>query len=116
MLAGGLLAFDWTVAIMLFWLLASLFFIFSTSAQTCIKGKKSHGGVNDVRFSNRPVRVKRFQTIHQNSFEVTREHTLLFGIGTEALDGASLAARHRFCAHRHCGLGRCRCLELACPD
>ena len=39
----------------------------------------------DVRFSNRPVGVKRFQTIHQNSFEVTREHTLLFGIGTEAL-------------------------------
>ena len=39
----------------------------------------------DVRFSNRPVGVKRFQTIHQNSFEVAREHTLLFGIGTEAL-------------------------------
>jgi hypothetical protein len=39
----------------------------------------------DVRFSNRPVRVKRFQTTHQNSFEVTREHALLFGIGTEAL-------------------------------
>src|SRR6201987_2068632 len=38
-----------------------------------------------VRFSNRPVWVKRFQTIHQNSFEVAREHTLLFGIGTEAL-------------------------------
>src|ERR1700720_2119809 len=39
----------------------------------------------DVRFSNRPVWVKRFQTIHQNSFELAREHTLLFGIGTEAL-------------------------------
>jgi superfamily II helicase len=40
---------------------------------------------SNVRFSNRPVWVKRFQTIHQNSFEVAREHTLLFGIGTEAL-------------------------------
>jgi hypothetical protein len=39
----------------------------------------------NVRFSNRPVRVKRFQTAHQDSFDVTREHTLLFGIGTEAL-------------------------------
>jgi hypothetical protein len=51
MVAGGLLHFDWTVAIMLFWLLASLFF-FSISAQTCIKRKKSHGGVNDVRFGS----------------------------------------------------------------
>ena len=41
--------------------------------------------LRNVRFSNRPVWVKRFQTIHQNSFEVAREHTLLFGIGTEAL-------------------------------
>jgi hypothetical protein len=38
----------------------------------------------DVRFSNRPV-VKRFQTIHQNSVDVAREHMLLFGIGTWAL-------------------------------
>jgi hypothetical protein len=36
----------------------------------------------DVRFSNRPVRVKRFRTIHQNSFEVTRGLVLLYGIGT----------------------------------
>ena len=35
-----------------------------------------------VCFSNRPVRVKRFQTIHQNSFEVTRGLVLLYGIGT----------------------------------
>ena len=36
----------------------------------------------NVCFSNRPVRVKRFQTIHQNSFEVTRGLVLLYGIGT----------------------------------
>jgi superfamily II helicase len=48
-------------------------------------GQKRTLGLRHVRFSNRPVWVKRFQTIHQNSFEVAREHTLLFGIGTEAL-------------------------------
>jgi hypothetical protein len=37
-----------------------------------------------VRFSIRPVRVKRFQTIHHNSVDVAREHTLLFEIGTKA--------------------------------
>jgi hypothetical protein len=51
MVAGSLLNFDWTVAIMLFWLLASLLFIFFISAQTCIRCKKSHSGVNDVRFT-----------------------------------------------------------------
>jgi len=42
----------------------------------------------DVRFSNRPDEVKRFQAIHHNSVEVAREHTLLFGIGTRPLYGA----------------------------
>ena len=37
------------------------------------------------RFSNRPVGVKRFQTIHHYSVEVTRGLVLLFGIGTKAL-------------------------------
>ncbi|MGA9035689.1 MAG: hypothetical protein WB505_08790, partial [Pseudolabrys sp.] len=39
----------------------------------------------DVRFSNRPVRVKRFQTIHRCSVDVAHGLVLLFGIGTKAL-------------------------------
>jgi hypothetical protein len=35
-----------------------------------------------VRFSNRPVGVKRFQTIHDCSVDVTRGLVLLYGIGT----------------------------------
>jgi len=45
-----------------------------------IRAAKSH-----VRFSNRPVGVKRFQTIHQNSVDVVHGLALLFGIGTAAL-------------------------------
>src|SRR5271155_1030134 len=39
----------------------------------------------DVRFSNRPFGVKRFQTIHHYSVDVARGLVLLFGIGTKAL-------------------------------
>jgi hypothetical protein len=39
----------------------------------------------DVRFSNRPVWVKRFQAIHDGGVDVTRGLALLFGIGTKAL-------------------------------
>src|SRR6266571_3654928 len=39
----------------------------------------------DVRFSNRPSGVKRFQTIHHHSVDVARGLVLLFGIGTRAL-------------------------------
>ena len=39
----------------------------------------------DVRFSNRPFGVKRFQTIHQFSVDAARGLVLLFGIGTKAL-------------------------------
>ena len=39
----------------------------------------------DVRFSNRPVGVKRFQTIHGSGVDVTRGLVLLYGIGTSAL-------------------------------
>src|SRR6476646_8785348 len=39
----------------------------------------------DVRFSNRPVGVKRFQTIHRYSVDVSRGLVLLSGIGTKAL-------------------------------
>jgi hypothetical protein len=38
-----------------------------------------------VRFSNRPIGVKRFQTIHRHSVDVARGFALLFGIGTRAL-------------------------------
>src|SRR3989337_4290791 len=39
----------------------------------------------NVRFSNRPFGVKRFQTIHQFSVDAARGLVLLFGIGTKAL-------------------------------
>src|SRR5262245_38181666 len=37
------------------------------------------------RFSNRPFRVKRFQTIHHSSVDVAHGLVLLYGIGTKAL-------------------------------
>src|SRR5262245_2524377 len=47
-------------------------------------GQKPAPGMmpDDVRFSNRPFRVKRFQTIHHYSVDVARGLVLLFGIGT----------------------------------
>ena len=39
---------------------------------------------SNVRFSNRPFGVKRFQTIHQFSVDVARGLVLLSGIGTKA--------------------------------
>src|SRR3977135_3879927 len=41
--------------------------------------------LSNVRFSNRPVGVKRFQTIPRCSVDVARGLALLFGIGTKAL-------------------------------
>ncbi len=38
--------------------------------------------LSDVRFSNRPVGVKRFQTIHDCGVDVTHGLVLLYGIGT----------------------------------
>ena len=38
-----------------------------------------------VRFSNRPVGVKRFQATHRCSVDVAHGLALLFGIGTKAL-------------------------------
>src|SRR5213078_739552 len=38
-----------------------------------------------VVFSNRPFRVKHFQTFHRCSVDVSHGLALLFGIGTEAL-------------------------------
>ena len=40
---------------------------------------------SDGRFSNRPFRVKRFQTVHHYSVDVAHGLVLLFGIGTKAL-------------------------------
>jgi hypothetical protein len=37
---------------------------------------------SDVRFSNRPVGVKRFQTIHDSGIGVARGLALLYGIDT----------------------------------
>src|SRR2546429_6594994 len=45
--------------------------------RACIHEARSH-----VRFSNRPFRVKRFQTIHHYSVDVAHGLVLLFGIGT----------------------------------
>src|SRR5262249_60221599 len=39
----------------------------------------------DVRFSNRPSRVKHFQAIHHFSVDVAHRLALLFGLGTWAL-------------------------------
>ena len=41
--------------------------------------------VGNVRFSNRPFEVKRFQTIHRHSVDVARGLALLSGLGTWAL-------------------------------
>jgi hypothetical protein len=38
--------------------------------------------IRDVRFSNRPFGVKRFQTIHDCGVDVARGLVLLSGIGT----------------------------------
>jgi hypothetical protein len=45
----------------------------------------AEGGFLNVRFSNRPVGVKHFQTIHRFSVNVARGLVLLSGIGTKAL-------------------------------
>src|SRR5881394_4244512 len=47
----------------------------------------------DVRFSNRPFRVKHFQTFHRCSVDVSHGLALLFGIGTEALPSWSPRTR-----------------------
>ena len=39
----------------------------------------------ELAFSNRPIEVKRFQTIHHHSVDVARGVVLLFGIGARAL-------------------------------
>src|ERR1700741_1175972 len=41
--------------------------------------------VKNVRFSNRPIGVKRFQAVQRCSVDVARGLALLYGIGTSAL-------------------------------
>ena len=53
----------------------------------------STGGGLNVRFSNRPFGVKRFQTIRHCSVDVARGLVLLFGIGTRALPSWDSRAR-----------------------
>src|ERR1700690_3823677 len=58
-------------------------------SRQCVPGVLVMGQVSghsaNVRFSNRPFGVKRFQTIHQGSVDIAHGLALLFGIGTEAL-------------------------------
>ena len=59
---------------------------FRTVSHVCLLHKTDIKLVTrNVRFSNRPVWVKRFQTIHHCSVDVARGLVLLFGIGTKAL-------------------------------
>jgi len=41
--------------------------------------------IRNVRFSNRPFGVKRFQTIHHYGVDVAHGLVLLYGIGTKAV-------------------------------
>ena len=50
-----------------------------------IAGPAASPSQKDAGFSNRPFRVKRFQTIHHYSVDVAHGLVLLFGIGTRAL-------------------------------
>jgi hypothetical protein len=47
----------------------------------------------NVRFSNRPIKVKRFQTIRRHGVDVARGLVLLFGLGTKALPAWDSKAR-----------------------
>jgi hypothetical protein len=61
------------------------------SERSAIESARTHKIANgdsaliNVRFSNRPFRVKHFQTIYRYSVDAARGLVLLFGIGTKAL-------------------------------
>ena len=60
--------------------------IFGVQSACPLYPRSGHSGLRaDVRFSNRPVWVKRFQTIHAYGVDVAHGLLLLFGIGTRAL-------------------------------
>jgi hypothetical protein len=48
------------------------------------------GRAANVRFSNRPLGVKRLQAIHHCSVDVAHGLVLLFGLGTKALPSRTL--------------------------
>src|ERR1039458_5043415 len=50
-----------------------------------LKKNRALGRLANVRFSNRPFGVKRFQPIHHYNVDVAHGLALLFGIGTKAL-------------------------------
>ena len=52
-----------------------------------------------VCFSNRPFRVKHFQTIHHNGIDEARGLVLLFGIGTKALPAWDSKTRRNNLCH-----------------
>jgi hypothetical protein len=56
-------------------------------------------GQPDVRFSNRPFGVKRFQTIHHDDVDVAHGLVLLFGIGTKALPSWDSKTRRNNLCH-----------------
>jgi transposase len=57
------------------------------------------GALAVIRFSNRPFRVKHFQTIHHNSVDEARGLVLLFGIGTKALPAWDSKTRRNNLCH-----------------
>src|SRR5450756_1435018 len=61
--------------------------LISSSKENSCRDKEANPArlLRYVRFSNRPVGVKHFQTIHHCSVDVAHGLALLFGIGTRAL-------------------------------
>src|SRR6476619_2773757 len=54
-------------------------------SRASVVGTRGTKLLSNVRFSNRPFGVKRFQTIRHHSVDVARGLVLLFGIDTRAL-------------------------------
>jgi hypothetical protein len=70
--------------------------------------------LSDVRFSNRPFGVKRFQTIHLCGVDVTRELVLLFGrrLGPSIMGSEDEAEQSFGRPCRQCDGGSKRTYEL----
>ena len=74
-LGGGLMLEKYMLAVAFAWI-----------PTTGVYRGRIHAVLIDVRFSNRPVGVKRFQAIHHHyDVDVAHGLVLLFGIGTKAL-------------------------------
>jgi hypothetical protein len=61
-----------------------------------------HRPSRHVRFSNRPIKVKRFQTIRRHGVDVARGFALLFGLGTKALPSWDSKTRWNNLCHGLC--------------